>query len=124
MLVARSDGAAATGTGSLVRSEDTGASASSGVPVPTITEAARAASGAAVTGWMRPDRIKFDGERAPFVVPDAESVTWYKIGEEEGATTIAAQQVKQITNYLGAVESATIGGVCIFNYLVHSWQSF
>ncbi|KAK9893294.1 hypothetical protein P389DRAFT_175566 [Cystobasidium minutum MCA 4210] len=67
-----------------------------------------------VTAWMRPDRIKFDGVQAPFVVPDGDDVTWYKIGEEDGATTIAAQQVTEITNYLGEAVTATIGDVMIF----------
>lgn len=48
-------------------------------------------SDSAVTAWMRPDRISFDGEQAPFVIPDGDDVTWYKIGEDAGgATTIAA----------------------------------
>lgn len=69
-------------------------------------------SDSVVTAWLRPDRIKFDGVQAPFVVPDGDSVTWYKIGEEEGgATTIAAQEIKEITDYKGDVVTATVGGM-------------
>lgn len=72
-----------------------------------------------ITAWMRPDRISFDGEQAPFVIPDGDDVTWYKIGEEQGgATTIAAQQVKEITDYQGQVVTATIGGNCCAPRLV------
>lgn len=70
-----------------------------------------AVSDTEVVAWMRPDRINFDGIQAPFVVPDGDDVTWYKIGEEEGgATTRAAQQIKEITDYQGEVVTATIGG--------------
>lgn len=82
-----------------------------GTPTQAPVAPAAPATDSAVTAWMRPDRIKFDGVQAPFVVPGGDDVTWYKIGAEEGgATTIAAQQVKEITNYLGDTVTATIGG--------------
>lgn len=82
-----------------------------GSPTQALVAPSASAADSAVTAWMRPDRIKFDGVQAPFVVPGGDDVTWYKIGAEEGgATTIAAQQVKEITNYLGDTVTATIGG--------------
>lgn len=76
-------------------------------PSPTV----EGDSDSAVTVWMRPDRISFDGEQAPFVIPDGKDVQWFKIGEEKGgATTIAAQQIKEITDYRGQVVTATVGG--------------
>lgn len=86
------------------------------VPQPTAAALherpeAQSKSNEVVTAWMRPDRIKFDGQQAPFVVPDGKDVTWYKIGGQAGeATTIAAQQIKEITDYKGNLVTATIGG--------------
>lgn len=76
-----------------------------------------AGEGGTVAAWMRPDRLTFDGVEAPFAVADGDDITWFKIGEENGATTIAAQQVKEITDYKGAAVTATIGGMFV-------WKNF